>query len=412
MLRYVSQMRLLLVVGFSLAVLAALGWDELSRVPTHRRTPLVAVGFVAIVGAALLCFWFAVGPKIHTLDSTHRAFLKPQFFILAAGMVITIFLALWPGRWNGWMPTFLCASWTAVDLLCFGTGFNPSISRELYYPSTPAIAWLQKDDSLFRVFGDSSTLSPDSAEVFGLQDARGCDFMTVRRYEELITGHAGDFNFLRMPAGIPKTFPLLNVKYILSEKVHSINPLVYELVYSNEIAIYRCKECRDRALLVFDGQVEPDQAAALARVSSDGFDPRQVVVLEGGAAPPKRAAGGSTAETNANGSVRIISYGPDDVKIDALLPRPGYLLLLDTYFPGWSATVNGEQATIQRADYNFRAVSLPAGSSTVCFSYRPASLRIGLYLCAAGVLALVAVWFLPGQRKSASVIPEAKAAES
>jgi hypothetical protein len=63
--------------------------------------------------------------------------------------------------------------------------------------------------------------------------------------------------------------------------------------------------------------------------------------------------------------------------------------------PGWSATVNGEPAPIHRADYNFRAVSLPAGRSTVCFSYRPQSLRIGLYFCAAGILALVAAWFRP-----------------
>ena len=97
--------------------------------------------------------------------------------------------------------------------------------------------------------------------------------------------------------------------------------------------------------------------------------------------------------------MRIISYEPDDVRIDASLPRSGYLLLLDTCFPGWSATVNGEPAPILRADYNFRAVSLPAGGSTVCFSYRPESLRIGLYLCALGILALGAAWFLPCKGK-------------
>ena len=157
----VNEARLLLIVGFSAAVLAGLGWDELfSRMRTHRRTLIVAVGFCALAGAALLCFWLVTGPKIHTLDSSHWAFLRRQILILAGGMMAAVFLALWPARWNGWIPMVVCLSWTAGDLLCFGTGYNPSIPRSLYYPRTPAIEWLQKDDSLFRIFGGGTILPP------------------------------------------------------------------------------------------------------------------------------------------------------------------------------------------------------------------------------------------------------------
>jgi len=402
-LSYVSQMRLLLVVGFSVAVLAGLGWDEFSHRMTRRGKLVAAALFCVMVGAALLCFWLATGPKIHALDSAHAAFLKRQFLILDAGMAIIVLLASWPARWHGWMP-LLGLSWAALDLLWFGTGYNPSIPRDLYYPPTPAIAWLQKDDSLFRIFGDGSVLPPNCAEIFGLSDARGTDFMNVRRYEELLTGHAGDFDFCRLPDGIPKTFPLLNAKYLLTEKLHPVDPQAYELVYAKEIAIYRVKACLERALLVFDYQVEPDRAALLARVSATRFDPRKALLLEDRAALPQMVVGGPTTGTNADGSVRVASYEPDDIRIDASLPRPGYLLLLDTYFPGWSATVNGAPAPILRADYNFRAVSLPAGNSNVRFSYRPWSWRMGLYLCAAGLLALVAAWFRPWMPKSSGAI--------
>jgi hypothetical protein len=407
-LRDVNQTRLLLVLGFSVAVLAGLGWDELSRMRTQRRTLAAAAGFFAVVGLALLWFCLVTGPGIHSLDSSHWAFLRRQFLILAGGMAVIVFLALWPARWTRWIPMAVCLGWTAADLLCFGTGYNPSIPRDLYYPRTPAIEWLQKDDSQFRIFGGPAVLGPDSAEVFGLSDARGCDYMTVRRYEELITGSSGAFFFYKYPKTIPKTFPLLNVKYILSATALPASPL-FELVYSKEILIYRFKKCLDRALLVFDYQVEPDRAAVLARVSSAGFDPRQVLLLEDQPAPAPMAVGGLAAGTNAEESVRILSYEADDVRIAASLPRPGYLLLLDTYFPGWSATVNGAPAPIHRANYNFRAVPLPAGRSTVRFSYRPESLRIGLYLCAAGILALVAAWFLPrrmrGLERGSSNLP-------
>ena len=405
-LRDVNQTRLLLIVLFSVAVLAALGWDEFfSRMRNHRRTLIVTVGFCALVGVALLSFWCVTGPKIHDLDSSHWVFLRRQILILAGGTIIAVFLALWPAHWKGWVPMVVCLSWTAGDLLCFGTGYNPVIPRALYYPRTDALEWLRKDDSLFRVFGGGRMLAPNSAEVFGVSDVRGCDFMNVRRYEELITGHAGDFLFYGNPITIPKAFPLLNVKYMLSAKAVPLDPLVFELVYSKEISIYRFKKCLDRALLVFDYQVEPDRAAVLARLTSDEFDPRKVLLLENQPAPAMSDARSQPAGTNADGAVRILSYEPDDVRIDASLPRPGYLLLLDTWFPGWSATVNGGPARILRADYNFRAVSLPAGKSTVCFSYRPESLRMGVYLCAVGILALGAAWFLPWKGKSGRAIP-------
>lgn len=397
-LRYSNQMRLLLIVGFSVAVLAALGWDEFIRMRTHRRTRIVAVGFCALVGVAFLCFWSVIGPNLHTLGAFYWDFVGRQFLILAGGIVITVFLVVWPARWYGWMPAVVCLTWTAGDLLSFGSGYNPAISRTLYYPKTPAIEWLQKDPSLFRIFGGGTIFPPNSPEVFGVSDARGCDFMTVRRYEKLITGHADDFFFYTNPKGIPPAFPLLNVKYLLAPKPIPLNPQLFDLVYSKEIMIYRFKSCLDRALLVFDCQVEPNPDAVLAHVSSPNFDPRSIVYLEDQPAP---APGGHTGGTNAGSSVRVTSYEPDEIEIDASLPRPGYLLLLDTCFPGWTATVNGEPAPIHRADYNFRAVSLPAGESTVRFSYRPKSFRAGLYLCGIGLVALGAAWFsqLPQERR-------------
>ncbi|HUD46977.1 MAG TPA: YfhO family protein [Candidatus Baltobacteraceae bacterium] len=400
-LRYVNETRLLLIAGFSVAVLAGLGWDELSRTASQRPVLLVTVGFLAVAGLVLLCFGLVAGPKFHNLDPSHWAFLRRQFLILLGGIIVIVILAFWPGQRNGWIPVCVCLGWTAVDLLCFAIGYNPSISRDRYYPPTPAIELLQNDRSPFRIFGGGMVLAPNCAEVFGLSDARGCDYMTVRRYEELITGHAGDFFFYRNAKDFPGAFPLLNVKYILSATALPLNPALFELVYSREILIYRFKQCLDRALLVFDYQVEPDRSAIRARVSSGGFDPRQVLLLEDQPVPANKAVDVESVETNPRGSVRIISYQPDYVQVGASLPRPGYLLLLDTWFPGWSATVNGGPAPIYRADYNFRAVPLPAGKSTVAFSYRPASLRIGMYLCAAGVLVLCAAWFLPSKRNEA-----------
>ncbi len=66
------------------------------------------------------------------------------------------------------------------------------------------------------------------------------------------------------------------------------------------------------------------------------------------------------------------SYGPTRVEIEAqALSDDNILLLQDSYYPGWTATVNETPVTVSRANVNFRAVPLPSGASRVIFEYNP-----------------------------------------
>jgi len=79
---------------------------------------------------------------------------------------------------------------------------------------------------------------------------------------------------------------------------------------------------------------------------------------------------------------------PNRVTIRAALDAPGYLVLSDTWYPGWRATVNGEPADILRANYAFRAVWLEAGERVVEMTYHPASALAG------GAVSLAALFLL------------------
>jgi len=340
---------------------------------------------------ALLWYSHVTWARWHRLDAAHRNSLYPQFLMLFGNLVVSVVLLFWrAGR------RCLCSSigltWIAVDLLAFGMGYNPEIPRKNYYPETPAIQWLKQDPANFRIWGTAAVLLPNTAEVFGLKDARGYDFMTVRRYEELITGNTGDFLFYQTAATCPEAFQLLGVKYVLNFNSPAPDPGLFDLVYSNEISIYRNREFCGRALAVFDYRVD-NPASILATVRSGAFDPRQVLLLEKD--PGKAIARIPTAANPANAAVRIVSDQQDEVSIEAFMPRPGFALVLDNYFPGWAATVNGLKTPILRADYNFRAVQLPAGKSTIRFVYQPASFRAGMVLFFCGLLILTAAWFWP-----------------
>jgi len=60
------------------------------------------------------------------------------------------------------------------------------------------------------------------------------------------------------------------------------------------------------------------------------------------------------------------------------MPKPGVLVVADTDYPGWEATIDGKEVPILRANVAFRAVEVPAGEHVVEFRFRPASARHGL----------------------------------
>src|SRR5262249_22213384 len=77
-------------------------------------------------------------------------------------------------------------------------------------------------------------------------------------------------------------------------------------------------------------------------------------------------------------------------------------VLTDSYFPGWLAQIDGNDVPLYRADYDFRAVVVPAGEHTVRFKYSPLSFRVGgITSLVAGMLVLLGFVAL-GWRKFAS----------
>ncbi len=72
---------------------------------------------------------------------------------------------------------------------------------------------------------------------------------------------------------------------------------------------------------------------------------------------------------------------------------PGFLVLADVWFPGWSCTVDGRPASLYRANFLFQAVALPTGAREVRFTFAPASYSWGKVLSGAA-LAVVALALL------------------
>jgi hypothetical protein len=150
-----------------------------------------------------------------------------------------------------------------------------------------------------------------------------------------------------------------------------------------------------RAFVPREVRVVSDDRQRLALLARADFDPSAVAYVESALTqpPPPGPIVGRTA---------ISAESPCRIEIHAEMKRAGLLVLADRWDSGWVARVGGVRTPILRVNHALRGVELPAGRSTVEFSYEPAAFRIGLILAAIGMVGCVA-WVAVGVRPGARV---------
>jgi hypothetical protein len=177
----------------------------------------------------------------------------------------------------------------------------------------------------------------------------------------------------------------------------------FELAHSGDVKIYENSTVLPRALFVSDVLFADSDNAAVQLMQSETFDPAQMVVIEDGEneGMEKRATPPSISPSP---YPSIISYSPEQVVIDVNALQPGYLVLTDAYYPGWTATVDGQPVPIERADILFRAVKVPAGQHRVELRYQPQSCSFGLLISIGTLVVLLGAWLVVRRRNRSPVL--------
>ena len=156
----------------------------------------------------------------------------------------------------------------------------------------------------------------------------------------------------------------------------------FRLAHSGDVKIYENLDLLPRAFIVHQAEAAADDEAALTLMEEPAFDPATTVVLAGNKV-------GQSGSQNITDSVRVTRYAPERVELEVTTDEPGYLILTDAWYPGWEATVDGEDEPILRADLLFRAVALKSGEHDIAFSFRPQSLRVGAAISLIGLIGLI-----------------------
>jgi hypothetical protein len=112
------------------------------------------------------------------------------------------------------------------------------------------------------------------------------------------------------------------------------------------------------------------------------IDPTHEVLLE-------ETPSDTTGRTCPYSPVSIEKYAGSQVIVKSAQTCAGWLVLADSYFPGWIAQIDDTEAHLYKANFNFRAIFVPAGEHTIRFKYSPISLRAGIIASFLGAMALV-----------------------
>jgi hypothetical protein len=267
------------------------------------------------------------------------------------------------------------------------------LERFPLFPAHPAIELIQRDSGLFRVIGlrqpgveppvlDAMTLSP-----YGLQHLSGDDNLFPPNMAML--GFYAEGSEFDPPLDL-RLADLLNLKYIVTGPQTDLPVNHFRWLYDREVRVYENLQVMPRAFFVEDFETVSNLSVAMAKLRSSAFDPRQVVLLE---QAPEGMMSESVHETEGvSAEVSVVTYKPQEVLVMVKSPNSGFLVLSDTYYPGWKATVDGQPSTILRANGTMRAVFVTAGEHWVRFVFEPFTFRVGLLISiSAAVLAAILV---------------------
>jgi uncharacterized membrane protein YfhO len=73
------------------------------------------------------------------------------------------------------------------------------------------------------------------------------------------------------------------------------------------------------------------------------------------------------------------------------MASPGFLVISDTYYPGWKVSIDGSEGRVYRANICQRAIYLSSGDHHVRFYFAPSSLRVGMIVSGLSLLLLIAL---------------------
>jgi hypothetical protein len=374
-----------MIFGYVMAVIVAFGIEQLkSALECKKRVLLSLIFAFAVLG-------FIVGNSFSVF-----AIAQPKhIFLSIVALFITVVLVLW-WSWsnNKWIVQGLILFSVMVDLSIMGYGFNRTVPRELTYPLTPGVKFINENVGDGKIFSLESSMLADTPLWYSIRTVGGRGFFTMetKNLYRLINSNAFEQTPTQylFPANHTTTLnsqilDIMGVRYITAndsfskgenrqwiegQKDRNGAPK-FKLVHSGDMAIFENLSAKGKAYLVSNISIDrnniiyenlQDNSHDLndfAWVDEDSIEEIDRDIL--------------ISNNNTPLSWKIVDHKIKNSSqaYTVYCSRDALLVVGDNFHKSWRVTVNGANKALIKTNFALRGVVLSAGENKVTFAYRP-----------------------------------------
>jgi hypothetical protein len=365
-----TPLRLLSMVQLGVTVLAAAGFESLQTLPA---TALRGAARALLIGGAGIFVLGIAAAQLHQPEA-------PEYICLS-GLAAVGFGCLMLAWQRGSISKrlFPVALLALVLIELGGGGARLLYDREPGARTTYLPELTRFHDAANFLKGQPGPVRVYTAEVtdtFNLGDWDGID--TLTGFGAGVTSNIAGLDWASV-----RGQNLLGVGYTLSKS--SVPRADQTLVFrsSGGFNVFKNNDALPRTWIVHQAEEAASLNALRRRLNDVAFDPRRTALLEGTLPALQPCSDPEEA--------RISDRSANSVLIDARLACRGMLILSDTWYPGWSARVDGTAVAIYKADSALRGIVLDPGTHHIEFHYRPASAVRGAIMSLLGLLGVFAI---------------------
>jgi hypothetical protein len=301
---------------------------------THANLSLLYERISNTIHKSCLIFFLSL---LLTLAAKHRK-LKPWFFSFLACLIVF------------------------VDLYTFVAPFVRTHEFITSPEKKRLLSQLSKTAETGRVVTSDSRFSTNDGLMYRFPSIQGYDPLILKKYVDFVL-HSQGFppndhvvNLQDIPVPQEKLIKLLNAGQVVSGG--QVKELANEIPY---------------AFLVPNGTVKSEESM-LQFMKSDEFDPRKTVIFS-----KQPNQGQKTAEHNRPfiGSCNVLSHRPEEIRFRISSNQPAYLVMSEIWYPGWVASVDGEEREVICGNYLFRVVPVEEGIHELTLHFVSWPFRVG-----------------------------------
>lgn len=376
----------------SAAILTGLMYDYWFDLPDDIATKakkvllrvLVVGSLVLLVLIVLSVFWQATQTEVEQLARIDG--ITSQLVRLSLLSSASLAVLIWGYRLGRWQLTIIVLALLMIDLWGYGNKFvflenpEPDLGWQMANLALPA------DRNSFRVITEG--LPKNKGYFYGFRHIDGFDDFRTDSGLQLAELAAWDVRLTR----------LLGARYLLigdeAQNPGTDVPGWEVMTEPAGVTIYDRVDWEPQAFVVHDILEATDEKDSLHLISQPELDLTRTAVVQVMPGTKCSIAPGDQG----NDRVDILSYKPDRVVLETEVTAGGWLVLSDLYYPGWKASIDGNQAPIQPTNHGLRGVCLPVGIHEVVFEFQPRILSYGFLLTGSALVVLIVALVIWGNK--------------